>query len=126
MTSVDMYSIDLSALNAFKFDAHDWMQFHNDLSSYTALVRIRNVNSEQLSCSQSFLDNALVCSRSASELSESRTQEIREGAHLIGRRAGFTVTLSCMFHIHTLTTGDTLSQCLIIEVVSVPVDYSAD
>lgn len=64
MTSVDMYSIDLSALNAFNIDAHDWMQFHDDLSSYTALVRIRNVNSEQLSCSQSFLDNALVCSRS--------------------------------------------------------------
>jgi len=43
---LDMYSIDLSALNAFNFGAHDWMQFHNDLSSYTALVRIRNVNSE--------------------------------------------------------------------------------
>ena len=28
-----MYSIDLPAMNAFNFDAHDWMQLHNVLSS---------------------------------------------------------------------------------------------
>ena len=32
---VDSYGIVLSVMNAFNFDAHDRMQFHNDLSSYT-------------------------------------------------------------------------------------------
>ena len=43
---VDLYGIDLSVMNAFNFDTHHRMRCHNDLSSYTSLVRIRNVKSE--------------------------------------------------------------------------------
>ncbi len=36
---VDLYGIDLSVMNAFTFDTHHQMRFHNDLSYYTTRAK---------------------------------------------------------------------------------------